>query len=450
VWSGTGLVTKTGSTDDYAEFIECWIEADANAFYTSDRNRYPYKDTTPPTEGDILASFFYDYNFGYSIENLPKKLFSEDRNVPFIQDYPARLIYSDPRVYNSTVDGFSRFRALNFYDLDERYGPVNSLILMNDNETLSFQDQAIRYLPIGKNEIQDSDGNVLTVQSGEFISSVEKYLTTFYGTQALYGAVATDMGVFCIDTRNGAIIKIGDGINNITAKRLDDYMNSNFSGGLYGDDEIAMCYDERNKEIHIIGCLLQPSSSDDRFRWLVYNIDNDSFVSTLEWTQTLANRRNYRPRFLMSFNGNQYLLHGNPTSSGGFNLYRASASKWRGGSTYLNIIPNTTSVDANVEYVMNSGVDETKVFDITGANSARPFTKYQVTAYNEAYTTETTGEATTNINGRDGQTYAPQIRDASSGRLRGVLATVKLWFNNTSTPIGIYSVFNVIRKIFRQ
>lgn len=449
-WTGgTELVTKTGSTDNYGDFLECWIEADANAFYTSDRNRYPFKSTTPPTNGDITAPFFYDYNFGYSIGNLPNKLFSEDRGIPFIQVYPARLIYSDPRIYNSTVDGFSRFRALNFYDLDERYGPVNSLVLMNDNNTLSFQDQAIRYLPIGKSEIQDTAGNVLTVQSGEFISSVEKYLTTFYGTQSLYGAIATDMGVFCVDSRVGAIIKVAEEIGNITAKRLDNYMASNFSGGLYGDNEMAICYDERNKEIHVIACILEDQSTDDVFNWLVYNIDNDAFVSNISWSQRSDVRKDYRPRFLTSINGNQFLLHGNPLVDD-FLLYRISISKWRGGSSYLNVIPNTYSVDANVEYVMNAGVDETKVFDITGTNSSKPFSKYQVTAHNESYTTETTGESTANINSRDGQTYAPQIRDASSGRLRGVMATVKIWFSNAVSPVGIYSVFNVIRKIFRQ
>lgn len=451
VWSGSGNVTKTGSNGSYSDFIECWIEADANAFYTSDRNRYPYKNQSPPIESDLSATFFYDYNFGYSIENLPQKLFSEDRSVPFIQGYPARLIYSDPRVYNSTVDGFSRFRALNFYDLDERYGPVNSLILMNDNETISFQDQAIRYLPIGKTEIQDTDGNVLTVQSGAFISEVEKYLTTFYGSQSLYGAVATDMGVFCIDSRNGAIIRIGDSIDNITSKRLDKYMADNFfTGGRYRESNIAMCYDERNKEIHLIAAILEDQSTDDVFRWIVYNIDNDSFVTAYEWTQTSAYRYKYRPRFLMSINGSQYLLHGSPTTAGGFGLFRIAGSKWREGTGYLNVIPGTTAVDANIEYVINAGVDETKVFDITGANSAKAFSKYKVTAYNESYTTETTGESTANINQRDGQTYAPQIRDSASGRLRGVMATVKLWFNNTTAPIGIYSVFNVIRKILRQ
>lgn len=54
------------------------MESEANAFYNSEENRYPYFNAvtaTAGTESQYQADAFYDYNPGYSIQNLPKNSF---------------------------------------------------------------------------------------------------------------------------------------------------------------------------------------------------------------------------------------------------------------------------------------------------------------------------------------------------------------------------------------
>jgi hypothetical protein len=128
----------------------------------------------------------------------------------------------------------------------------------------------------------------------------------------------------------------------------------------------------------------------------------------------------------------------------------ASVASWRGGSTYGTLLLGGSNVNSEVEYVCNADVDTPKTFDIVGANSFIPFTTYSVTAFNDGGASETTGNQTTNINTRDGVTYAPFVRDSvAGGRLRGVYATIKLTFSNTSVATRIYSLFTQIRKSFR-
>jgi hypothetical protein len=448
----SSLAAKAGVSRQQPEFIRMFVEAECNASYISDRNRFPVK-----TDGvsDYTAPALYDYNFGYSIRNTAKAFFSQDQSVNFIQDFPARLLFSDPRVSQSNDDGYSRFRALNFYDLEEKHGDIARLALLNDSEPIAVQDRAIRYLFVGKNIIQDEGGGtILSVQSGQFISDVVKYLNTSYGAQNLRCVLSTEYGVFVLDSRNGMLLNISDGVKLISQGRIDKYLNDNFSTkNQYRERRLSLSYDSIAKELHIMGYNAAENPSNSIMNWIKYNAKIDAFVSAMDYNVP-SGRKNYTlPAFVVGAGGISYLLHtGYQQSfySGGWDAVLLQIGKMRQANSFGTILLNTTVQSAFLDYISNESPDVSKIFAIVGSNSALPFTSYQVTAFNEQQTSETTGVQSSEIRYRNGQAYAPFIRDnVQGGRLRGMYAVIRLTWNQANLPARIYSVFSEFRRYFR-
>ena len=428
-----------------------FVEAECNAQYISDNNRFPVKDDGI---SDYTAPAFYDYNFGYSIRNTAKAFFSQDQTVNFIQEFPARLLFSDARVSQSNDDGYSRFRALNFYDLEEKYGGVTRLALLNDSEPIAVQERAIRYLFVGKNIIQDEGGTVLSVQSGQFFSDVVKYLSITYGAQNIRCVLSTEYGVFVLDNRNGMLLNVSDGIKLISQGRIDKFLNDQFSSkDNYFERRLSLSYDSVAKEVHIIGYRSNANVALSVMNWIRYNAKIDSFVSAMDYNVASSAKNYTLPSFVVGVGGVSYLLHTNFNAnyySGGWSAVTLQIGKMREAATFGQLLLGSTAQPAYIDFVSNEAPDEPKTFAIVGSNSLLPFTSYNVTAFNEQQTSETTGNQTTEIYYRNGQAYAPFIRDTTQGgRLRGMYAIIRLSWSQTNVAARIYSVFSQFRKSFR-
>lgn len=446
-----GRVTKTGVSRQQPEYIAIWMESEANFNYIADRNRFPVKASDI---SDYTQVPRYSYNFGYSVKNSLKRFFSRDTSVEFIAGFPARILFSDARVIASNDDGYSRFRALNFFDLEEKYGGISAFAEAQSGDTLAVQQYAIRNLPIGKNMIQDEDGTTLSVQSGQFISDFISYVSTQYGSTNNKLTIETDLGVFVLDDRSGALLRIGGETKLVQLGKMEGFFNDKYSNAIlnsqeYSKDLLSLGYDKLNKELHIIGYIPTGNVTN----WTVYNAKLDAFTSRLDYLPAVGTKVNNRPFFIESFGGRTFLLQTrivNNVWPSSFSSVYAAVAAWRGGSTYGTLLLGGSNVNSEIEYVCNADVDTPKTFDIIGANSFVPFVSYNVTAFNDGGASETTNTQTTNISTRDGVTYAPFVRDSVvGGRLRGVYATIKLVFSNTSVPTRIYSLFTQIRKSFR-
>ena len=442
---------KAGTSRQQPEFIRMFVEAECNAEYISDNDRFPVKDDGI---SDYTAPAFYNYNFGYSIRNTAKAFFSQDQTVNFIQNFPARLLFSDARVSQSNDDGYSRFRALNFYDLEEKYGGVTRLVLLNDSEPIAVQQRAIRYLFVGKNIIQDEGGTVLSVQSGQFFSDVVKYLSITYGAQNIRCVLSTEYGVFVLDNRNGMLLNVSDGIKLLSQGRIDKFLNDQFSSkDSYFERRLSLSYDSVAKEVHIIGYRSNANVALSVMNWIRYNAKIDSFVSSMDYNVASSAKNYTLPSFVVGVGGVSYLLHTNFNAayySGGWNAVTLQIGKMREGATFGQLLLGSTAQAAYIDFVSNEAPDEPKTFAIVGSNSLLPFTSYNVTAFNEQQASETTGNQTTEIYYRNGQSYAPFIRDTTQGgRLRGMYAIIRLSWSQTNVAARIYSVFSQFRKSFR-
>ena len=455
---------KTG-TKTSPEYIEMYIEGEANAFYNSDRNRFPYYNltvATPGTVGHYQADAFYNYNFGYSIENFPKSFFSENRLVQISNNYPARLIYSDVRSADLGVDGFSRFRALNYFDMDERYGKVTKIALLNDAEPIVGQDDAVSLLYVNKSLTTLQDNEVLTVQGGTYISenSPPRYLTTNYGVELIRCMIPTESGVYVLDTKRGVLVNILDGAKIVTLARMEEEFRTKFSktNVPWLENSIEMSYDRVDKNLYIIGFLRNednPYDNKDTNVWMTYNVKLDAFVSNLDWVvqgDGHGGKYGNRPLYIFDLNGSTYMLQSH-SGNQNHNEVDLHINQWKGGNNYLSLLTGNhlKQVSAEIEYVFNKDVNEPKVLDIVGINSQSLFSEYNVTAYNDTSTlaSDTTGSQTSNIFSRLGMATANIIRNASEKRLVGSYHIIKLFFNNTSSAINLRSAVNQFRKVFR-
>jgi hypothetical protein len=455
---------KTG-TKTSPEYVEMYIEGEANAFYNSDRNRFPYYNltvATPGTVGHYQADAFYNYNFGYSIENFPKSFFSENRLVQISNNYPARLIYSDVRSADLGVDGFSRFRALNFFDMDERYGKVTKIALLNDAEPIVGQDDAVSLLYVNKSLTTLQDNEVLTVQGGTYISenSPPRYLTTNYGVELIRCMIPTESGVYVLDTKRGVLVNILDGAKIVTLARMEEEFRTKFSktNVPWLENSIEVSYDRVDKNLYIIGFLRNednPYDNKDTNVWMTYNAKLDAFVSNLDWTvqgQGHGGKYGNRPLYIFDLNGSTYMLQSHSGDSS-HNELDFHINQWKGGNNYLSLLTGNhlKETSAEIEYVFNKDVNEPKVLDIVGINSQSLFSQYNITAYNDTSTlaSDTTGNQTSNIVSRLGMATANIIRGTAEKRLVGSYHIIKLFFNNTSSAINLRSAVNQFRKVFR-
>jgi hypothetical protein len=458
---GPSRVYKTG-TKVSPEYIEMYTEGEANAFYTSDQNRFPYYNLTGATAGTVdhyRADAFYEYNFGYSIENFPKKFFSENRLISISNNYPARLIYSDVRSTDLSQDGFSRFRAFNFFDMDEKYGKVTKIALLNDGEPIIGQDDSVSLLYVNKSLTTLQDNSTLAVQGGTYISdnTPPKYLTTNYGVELLRCMIPTENGVYALDTKRGVLINLLDGAKIVSLSRMEQYFRENFSETYvpWLEHTLQMSYDKVDKVLYIMGALSSDDSFDnqDIIKWLSYGVKLDAFMSNLDWQANghggqLANR----PLYIFDLNGSTYLIQTHRNNQN--DVADIHINQWKGSkNSYLNLLTgqHITSVDAKIEYVFNKDLNEPKVLDVVGINSQSLFSKFNITAYNDStnLTPSTTNDQTAGIVSRLGMSSTNVIRDGNSKRLVGAYHTIKLWFSNTTTGINLRSAVNQFRKVFR-
>jgi hypothetical protein len=462
---GPSRVFKTG-TKVSPEYIEMYTEGEANAFYNSDKDRFPYYNRTAPNAGsvgDYQADAFYNYNFGYSIENFPKKFFSENRLTSVSQNYPARLIYSDVRSADLNQDGFSRFRALNFFDMDEKYGKVTKIALLNDGEPIIGQDDSISLLYVNKSLTTLQDNSTLAVQGGTYISdnTPPKYLTTNYGVELLRCMIPTENGVYALDTKRGVLINLLDGAKIVSLSRMEQYFRENFSETYvpWLEHTIQMSYDRVDKVLYIMGALSNadnPNDNENTFAWLSYGVKIDAFMSNLDWEVSgHGGKLGNRPLYIFDLNGSTYMLQTHRNNLN--NIADIHINQWKGATNdYLKLLSGThiNRVDANIEYVFNKSLNEPKVLDVVGINSQSTFSQYNITSFNDGTTANpllslSTGDQASTGSTRLGMNSTNFIRGTGDKRLVGAYHIIKLWFNNQSSAIKLRSAINQFRKVFR-
>jgi hypothetical protein len=182
-------VTEARAWLQFAEDMVIFVESEVNTEYQAQQDINPEREVV------------YPYNFGYSVQSGPKRL----QSIPSFQErrshFPARVIYSDNKVYQTRIEGFNSFRPASFYDIEESHGKISALSVPGNNELYCLQLSAVSVIPVNKVVAQMADSSQFLLNGSATITR-PRHLSVSSGASA-GAAVATSEGrVFFYDARN--------------------------------------------------------------------------------------------------------------------------------------------------------------------------------------------------------------------------------------------------------
>lgn len=167
---------------------------------------YGFEIPGQTSESMNKAPYSYGYNINLNKQNDQKIFLPQDPLLPEVNTYKARILYSSPKVFQTTIEGFDTFPILNFYDLNETQGPLNKLKIAGDN-LYAVQSSGIAYLATGEKLIELTDASTLGVKSGDVFGNVF-YVDTFRGGQHTLGITTNGNSLFILDNKLKQIYKL--------------------------------------------------------------------------------------------------------------------------------------------------------------------------------------------------------------------------------------------------
>jgi len=196
--------------------------------------------------GQIRSNFKYRFNLDYARQNDYKVFFPFQTYQKNNNEFGARIVYSDQKVYNTDIEGFDRFRVANFYDLDESHGSGSKLVEAADR-IFALQESALSYIPISSQVIETTDGANLAVRNGEIIGIPNK-IDVLYGTQHPKTVKTDGTTFFFTDALRGEVLMFdGQKVNRISNTGMEGYFDTNFSS-LTTHSNLSAVYDNKSKE----------------------------------------------------------------------------------------------------------------------------------------------------------------------------------------------------------
>lgn len=264
VWGGDCFITKQyakvndthlfldtnglRALSDAEEVISCYLESEVNCELGAQKFVIPrqfVENSLPPFSNE----FRYDYNFGYSVQNTLKSYPGRDFNAKPQLDLPARFVYSDQKVYQSTLEGFDRYRVASFYDLDESFGGITKLIKDNDNRVYCLQERAVLFIPINE-AVQEFGKGERTLINSNVLVNIPQFVYNNTGCQHLRAVVLTDEGFAFVDFKNREVHRVAKGNRSkISDKGRYGYFSSQMSADTFPESTLQLAYDFNNQQL---------------------------------------------------------------------------------------------------------------------------------------------------------------------------------------------------------
>lgn len=182
------------------EIVSVYLESEVNSYMA-----YIEDSAASPSEGSARVPFTYDYNLGYSAQNAQRIFVPEPEvKVETSSRLGARIHYSDIKIAQTQDDSFSRFRAANFFDMEEAFGDIYKLSRAGDS-MFCLQEDAWSEIPIQSNIIQTDDGSIMSVRNADVVGR-PWYITTNYGSKLTRSVIVDGSNIVFADGKRGCII----------------------------------------------------------------------------------------------------------------------------------------------------------------------------------------------------------------------------------------------------
>lgn len=234
------LMTKTGHAKRNIEILEVYLESEINANFERKIDQYPKLNDDKLSTYD--GEWTYSYNPALSDLSCVKPLVTRSlaKSNPLLK---TAVWYSDIAIRGGTsnsfvdVDGFSSFKANNFFLFSEEYGKIMKIISLDDKALHVFQEDKIGFVPIGIDELSTVDGQVIATGTANVFGSGDYYIQRDVGCQnpltiverdgVLYGVDARRKTVFSFASRGSGFKLISEDKNNT---RLEAFIGGNLQG----------------------------------------------------------------------------------------------------------------------------------------------------------------------------------------------------------------------------
>jgi hypothetical protein len=217
-------------------------------------------------EETLKSPLTYRYNKNLSKQNDEKVYFTRPAFSFERSDFPARLVFTDQKIYNTDEVGFDIFRVLNFLDLEESGGPVTKLAVETDN-LYAIQEKSIVRLPAGETQISATDSGQLAVGiSGFFGKPI--IVDNKRGGQHLRSIVETGDVIYVPDNIGKSIYTLSGGdIQNISDLNNATLFREKFAASL-NKRELTGIYDDTHGEYWIVGPNFAQRFNEKRKQWI--------------------------------------------------------------------------------------------------------------------------------------------------------------------------------------
>jgi hypothetical protein len=420
---GPHVIAMPVSLKNVSQVLSTYIESEVLCDVLAP---YPYDDSVLVNNKYIISEdnqefklripFAYIYNANYSKNSNQKAFIPFDPNERIVTSYPARIIFSDQKIYQTDIQGFDIFRVGNISDLEETYRGITKLALDGDR-MVAIQESACAYLPIDANVIETADASRLAVRSGNVID-IPLYISRQYGSQHLRTVLTVDDGVYFADNNNQSVIKI----SGQQLKFLNEEGNVSKFNELFAEDLSSMIgvYDI-NRRQYWLSNKTTPFTIvwDDRFKCWIGEFD---FADQL-YGAVFA----YNKLYMMGRDTEETL--------GIYTMYEGDYNQLFG-----------TIVTPSVSFAINPEFEYAKTFDDVVIYSTDRLDTVDMETQREA---GETGQVVTGINidvnRREGNYRAAVLRDVNSARLRGVRAKATIYWKPDNTQATLSSVVTKYR-----
>lgn len=220
----------------------------------------------------------YLYNKDFHRTNCDKLRTGLDYSFDFcskcINEFPNRIVYSQPAFENETQDAYSVTLANNFYDIPAHKGPITGC--MYKRNKLFIHTTHTTFLKQPNPQILQTNQGSVYVGTGEFLALPEVELnetsTGYAGMQSRWGSYNTPYGYVWVDNIRGSVFLFDSKLQEISLQGLEQWSQENLPQG-----EAYVGYDPKFKRIII--------TNKDKFTYS-YGIKEKSWLS---WHSYLPN-----------------------------------------------------------------------------------------------------------------------------------------------------------------
>jgi hypothetical protein len=334
----------------------------------------------------------YSYNSVYSKQNNITKFYPKPIDITTNRNYDSRVIASDVKINGEEEDSWTKFRLLNFIDVDSKYGKINSL-KTNDNNLLFWQDKGFGVLSVNtRSLISDNNTSALTLGTGGILDRYD-YISTEVGNISQFGIITGKTGVFWFDSYNKTFYKYSQGLESLSkVKGIQSYVNT-FA----------------NKETICIGL------HDSKYTENIFTLNNGTTKTTIAYNEIVdafTSFYSYTPSIYIGLFDGRYITQNNAES---FYLHNSGiVSEFYGNtdSSYITFVSND-----NYQYtkIFDSFNYKTKVTNGSMELFAQTFNTFSV--YNSKQNTGLTSLNTSNTIKREGSFSVAIPRNAVNSNI---------------------------------